>query len=273
MRAQFQLSIYDLRGRLRPGLLAGFLLIIGLQLRLPAQDKEGVKGEGQKQGEEAARAKPSYDLVGWGQLKPVKGSEGFFEFSCTAREKGRWKKLKSFVKLSDDLKVLADTRAKLGEFKKDDKAFVLGKSREDTSVSPMGLSITDYRIISVQAVFRGKGLQVNEEYRDRKDKAVRWLDTLIETNDGELTVTFFDQKGYRVELGKRALLLSRMPAEASLVTANTKGLYAFVLGKKSEERPDTGRKSDAKKSVFSTSRVIVLDPMAVKLGLYQKLYN
>ena len=96
---------------------------------------------------------------------------------------------------------------------------------------------------------------------------------LVETNDGQLKVTFFDQKGYRVEVSKRTLLLSRMPAEASLITVNGKGLYAFVLGKKSDERPDTGRKSDAKKPVFSTTRVIVLDPVAVKLGLYQKLYN
>ena len=33
------------------------------------------------------------------------------------------------------------------------------------------------------------------------------------------------------------------------------------------------KKSDKKKSVFSTNRVIVLDLTALKLGLYQKLYN
>ncbi|MEE3053091.1 MAG: hypothetical protein VYB34_05105 [Planctomycetota bacterium] len=272
MRAQPYLSLLDFHGGLRLGLLASFFTLFGPQLWLPAQD-EGGKGEGQKQGEEAARAKPAYDLVGWGQLKPVKGNEGFFEFACTAREKGRWRKLKTFVKLSDDLKVLADSRVELSEFKKDDKVYALGKNREDTSVSPMGLSVTYYRIIGVQALLRGKGIQVNKEYRDRKDKAVRWLDMLVETNDGQLEVTFFEQKGYRVEVSKRTLLLSRMPAEASLITSNSKGLYAFVLGKKSDERPDTGRKSDAKKPVFSTTRVIVLDPVAVKLGLYQKLYN
>ena len=270
MTAQLQLSAPDFRDRLRRGLLAGLLFLISLQLPLSAQD-EGEKGR--KQAEKAAKTQPAYDLGGWGQLKPVKGNEGFFEFACTAREKGRWRKLKAFVKLSDDLKVLADSRVELSEFKKDDKVFALGKNREDTSVSPMGLSVTYYRIIGVQALLRGKGIQVNKEYRDRKDKAVRWLDMLVETNDGQLEVTFFEQKGYRVEVSKRTLLLSRMPVEASLITANGKGLYAFVLGKKSDERPDTGRKSDAKKPVFSTTRVIVLDPMAVKLGLYQKLYN
>ena len=272
MSAQLHLSVRDFRGRLLPGLLAGLVFIIGAPIRLSAHAGGG-KPEGRKQGEEVARPPPSYDLVGWGQLKPVKGNEGFFEFACTAREKGRWRKLRAFVKLSDDLKVLADSRVELGEFKKDDKVFVLGRNREDTSVNPMGLSVTDYRIIGVQAMLRGKGIQVNKEYRDRKDKAVRWLDTLVETNDGQLKVTFFEQKGDRVEVSKRTLLLSRMPAEAPLITSNARGLYAFVLGKKSEERHDTGRKSDEKKPVFSTSRVIVLDPVAVKLGLYQKLYN
>lgn len=226
-----------------------------------------------KKGDEDSRPKPSYDLVAWGQLKPVKGNEGFYDFSCTAQEEGRWKKQKVFVKLGDGLKVLADRRVKLTEFKKDDKAYVLGKSREDTSVSPMGLSLTEYRIIAVQAVLKGKGIKINEDYRDRKDKSVRWLDTLVETNDGQLKVTYFEQKGYRVEVDKRALLIHRMPAEAELVTSNTRGLYAFVLGKKSEDRPDTGKKSDKKKPVFSTNRVIVLDLTALKLGLYQKLYN
>lgn len=258
--------------KLPGGLLSGFLLIAAAQCQLLCQDDEG-KEAGRKPAEEAARSKPSYDLVGWGQLKPLKDNEGFYEFSCTAREKGRWKKRKTFVKLSDELKVLADSGAKLADFKKDDKAFILGKEREDTSISPLGLSFTDYRIIGVQAVLRGKGIQVNKDYRDRRDKQVRWLDTLVETNDGQVRVTYFEQKGYRVEADKKTLLLSRLPADPELVTANTKGLYAFVLGKATEERPDTGRKSDEKKPVFSTNRVIVLDPAAVKLGLYQKLYN
>ena len=62
-------------------------------------------------------------------------------------------------------------------------------------------------------------------------------------------------------------------AEAELITSSSRGIYAFVLGKKSEDHPDTGKKSDKKKSVFSTNRVIVLDLTALKLGLYQKLYN
>ena len=177
------------------------------------------------------------------------------------------------MKLSDGLKVLADRRVKLTEFKKDDKAYVLGKNREDTSVNPMGLSFTDYRIIGVQAVLKGSGIKVNKDYRDRRDKAVRWLDTQVETSDGQLKVTFFEQKGYRVEADKRTLLINRAPAEAELITSNSRGIYAFVLGKKSEEHPDTGKKSDKKKSVFSTNRVIVLDLTALKLGLYQKLYN
>jgi len=251
------------------GFVAGFLLVIVVQSSAFCQ-AEGGNG---KPEEETAPAKPSYDLIGWGQLKPVKGNDGFYDFSCTAQDKGRWKKLKAFVKLSDDLKVLADRRVKLTEFKKDDKAYVLGKHREDTSVSPMGLSVTDYRIIGVQAVLKGKGIKINKDYRDRRDKAVRWLDTLVETSDGQLKVTFFEQKGYRVEADKRTLLISRMPAEAELVTSKTRGLYAFVLGKKSDEHPDTGKKSDKKKPVFSTNRVIVLDLTALKLGLYQKLYN
>ena len=251
---------------------AGLLLIAAARCSLLCQEGGG-KESGKKPEGEAASEKPSYDLVGWGQLKPVKDNEGFYEFSCTAREKGRWKKRKTFVKLSDDLKVLADSRAKLADFKKDDKAFVLGKVHEDTSISPLGLSFTDYRIISVQAVLRGIGIKINKDYRDRRDKQVRWLDTLVETNEGQVKVTWFEQKGYRVEVEKKTLLLSRLPADPELVTANSKGLYAFVLGKATGQRPRTGRKSDEKKPVFSTNRIIVLDMAAVKLGLYQKLYN
>ena len=272
MPDQFQKAGGNLAGSIHRSLLAGLLLVVAIQPPVFSQ-AEGGKASAPKPEEETSRPKPSYDLVGWGQLKPVKGNEGFYDFSCTAREKGRWKKQKVFVKLSDGLKVLADSRVKLTEFKKDDKAYVLGKNREDTSVSPMGLSFTDYRIIGVQAVLKGSGIKVNKDYRDRKDKAVRWLDTQVETSDGQLKVTFFEQKGYRVEADKRTLLIHRAPAEAELITSSSRGIYAFVLGKKSEEHPDTGKKSDKKKSVFSTNRVIVLDLTALKLGLYQKLYN
>ncbi len=268
----FQLSNRNLSRHRRRVVLSGLLLIAAARCSLLCQEGGG-KESGKKPEGEAAREKPSYDLVGWGQLRPVKDNEGFYEFSCTAREKGRWKKRKTFVKLSDDLKVLADSRAKPADFKKDDKAFVLGKEREDTSVSPLGLSFTDYRIISVQAVLRGSGIKINKDYRDRRDKQVRWLETLVETNDGQVKVTCFEQKGYRIEVEKKTLLLSRQPADSERVTANTKGLYAFVLGKSTGQRPRTGRKSDDKKPVFSTNRVIVLDPTAVRLGLYQKLYN
>ena len=268
----FQLFSRNLPLHRRRVVLAGLLLIAAARCSLLCQEGGG-KESGKKPEGEAASEKPSYDLVGWGQLKPVKDNEGFYEFSCTAREKGRWKKRKTFVKLSDDLKVLADSRAKLADFKKDDKAFVLGKVHEDTSISPLGLSFTDYRIISVQAVLRGIGIKINKDYRDRRNKQVRWLDTLVETNEGQVKVTWFEQKGYRVEVEKKTLLLSRLPADPELVTANSKGLYAFVLGKATEQRPRTGRKSDEKKPVFSTNRIIVLDMAAVKLGLYQKLYN
>ncbi len=272
MLDQLQKAGGNLAGSIHRGLLTGLLLVVATQLPVFSQ-AEGGKDSTPGPQEETSSPKPSYDLVGWGQLKPVKGNEGFYDFSCTAREKGRWKKQKVFVKLSDGLKVLADRRVKLTEFKKDDKAYVLGKNREDTSVNPMGLSFTDYRIIGVQAVLKGSGIKVNKDYRDRRDKAVRWLDTQVETSDGQLKVTFFEQKGYRVEADKRTLLINRAPAEAELITSNSRGIYAFVLGKKSEEHPDTGKKSDKKKSVFSTNRVIILDLTALKLGLYQKLYN
>ena len=233
---------------------------------LAAQEKED-KGTGAQQQDGSAKPRPSYDLIGWGQLKPVKNNEGFFDFTCTVSEKGRWKKKKVFVKITDDLKVLADRRARLADFKKDDKAFILGKEREDTSLSPMGLSFTDYRIIGVQAVLKGKGIKINKDYRDRRDRKVRWLDTLVETNDGQVKVTYFEQMGYRVEVDKKTILRSRLPADPGPVTANTKGFYAFVLGKNSQLRPQTGRKADEKRAVFSTNRVIVLDLAAVKLGL------
>ena len=219
MPDQLQKAGGNLAGSIHRGLLAGFLLVVAVQLPVFSQAEGG----------KDSVPKPSYDLVGWGQLKPVKGNEGFYDFSCTAREKGRWKKQKVFVKLSDGLKVLADRRVKLTEFKKDDKAYVLGKNREDTSVSPMGLSFTDYRIIGVQAVLKGRGIKVNKDYRDRRDKAVRWLDTQVETSDGQLKVTFFEQKGYRVEADKRTLLIHRAPAEAELITSSSRGIYAFCL--------------------------------------------
>ena len=118
MPDQLQKPGGNLAGSIHRGLLAGLLLVVAAQPLVFSQ-AEGGKDSAPKPEEETSRPKPSYDLVGWGQLKPVKGNEGFYDFSCTAREKGRWKKLKVFVKLSDGLKVLADRRVKLTEFKND----------------------------------------------------------------------------------------------------------------------------------------------------------
>jgi hypothetical protein len=237
-------------------------------------DKKGPEKEPEKEKKDAkdAKKKPSYDLIAWGQLKPIKKQEGFYEFSYIGRVKRRPKKLSAFVKIGDDLKVLKDRRATPKQLVAGTKAFVLGKVFEKNSLSATGLANTEFSMRNVQALLIGKGIKVNVEYRDRRDEEVMWYSAVIVDAKKGVVLTI-DENEHRTTLGSRSLIIQRLVAEPKDLGTSKKGFYAFILAKKSEERPETKKKSDEKKGAFVTSRIILLDPTAVKAGLYSKIYE
>ncbi len=257
------------------------LLVLGLVVALSSpvlsQDDGAKKSPEEepgteKKGTENAKKKPSYDLIAWGQLKPVKNQEGFYEFSYTAKVKRKRRKLSAFVKIGDDLKVLKDQRATPKQLQVGTKALVLGRVYEKNSLDATGLSSTVFSMRNVQALLIGKGIKVNTDYRDPRDDEVMWYAAVVA--DSKKGVAFeIDKNEHQTTLDRKSLIIQRLVAEAEDLGKSKKGFYAFILARKSEERPETKKKSDAKKEAFVTSRIILLDLTAVKAGLYYKIYE
>ena len=219
------------------------------------------------------KKKPKYDLVAWGQLKPVKGQAGYFEFSYTKTVKRRPKKMSAFVKLGDDLKVLEDTKISAKKLAVGTKAHLYGQARENETVNPLGITTMEYSLKNVSAVLIGKGIKIDPEYRDPANKQNKWHTGVIsEPKMGSPFRLTIDDKKHAVTLAKRPVLLSRDPVKGSKVTTQKKRFYAFILADETEDRPETKKKSDKKKPAFETNRVILLDTAAVKYRVYNNLF-
>ena len=238
------------------------------------------QGDGEENGpqkgrpteKKATKKKPSYDLIAWGQLKPVKSEEGFFELAYTKTVKRKRKKMVAFVKLGDGLKVLEDRRATAKQLQAGTRAFVLGKVFEKSNLSATGLTSSEFSMRNVQALLIGGGIKVNTDYRDPRDEEIMWYNAVIADSKKGLALEI-DENEHRTTLDRKTLIIQRRVAEPSVVAGSGKAFYGFVLANRSDERPRTKKRSDEKKESFVTSRVILLDSSAVKSGLYYKIYK
>jgi len=251
--------------------VASFVLVAVLSFDVPGLAQEPPDDE-KPAGDAAEKAAPRYDLIAWGELKPMKGSDGFFALAYTVHEKGKRRPRSAFVKIGADLKVLVDRRVAPKNLAAGGMAWVLAKQRSNSVVSPLGVSTTEYSLASVEAVFSGRSVKANAEYRDPRDAAIRWYEGTLGDPGANISIEI-DGKSHRALVDKRTLFIDRGAGEPADVLEAKRPFSAFILATRSEERPPSEKKSDAATPSFETARVIVLDPTAVKAGVYQKLYE
>ena len=212
------------------------------------------------------------DLNGWGKLgKTVSGSETFYDFSYFYKdERGRKKSAKAFVQISPKTTLYHDRVIRIRDLKKGAKIRLFARAVEqEVRGGPpgggggnvgQGRSGTDRQIQNAQLVILGEGVEVNDSYEDKKDKQLKWIDATVESSNSGLSVSY---KGntYRVTIDRKAPIIQRTKVESKYLK---KARYIHVLGGSTDTRPKTKSRSDASKSSFDSSRVIILDARSIR---------
>ena len=241
------------------GCSAVVLLLIAVPLVL---ESKTASAQEKAAGEQAAKEKPAFGFKAWGKLgSPLKDAPGFYYLTYYQKgARGRLKSVQAFLKLKEDLTPLMDRRVTDKDLKEGEELFILGKPLSRSVQSPFGGTLKQLNITDCQAVLSGKDVEVNLKYKNPRDSAIKWCRTKYL---GDLKVNY-EKESYKLRLGRTCPILKRQEGTSKLLR---RGAYIFVAGNKIDERPETKKKSDAKKECFEAEKVVVLDR-----GLIKKVY-
>ena len=208
----------------------------------------------------------------WGELgKPIKGSD-FYEITYYKKtgsgRKAKVKKTKAFLEVTSKSVIYRDARIGIGQLEPEQDVRIFGKpvSRQVPGGGGRGGGRggggagggVDSQIQNARVVLSGdvhNNLPFDKEFVDPKARGYKWLEAKVTKSGGGLWVTSLGTDN-RVTMAKGAPILKR----AKVKPARLKGrLYIQFFARTTSERPDTGRKSDAKKDSFRASMIVILD--------------
>ena len=238
------------------------------------------QGRGQRRRRDAAKdetSKPA-DLDGWGKLGSArKGEGGFYEFTLYRRnERGKVQTSKLLLKVPETLSPFLDRRVRIEDLKEGEQVYVFGRPEKREAQygggrgggggggrggGGAGRRGTDLQIKASRVVLSGKGLKVNEKYKDRRDARVKWCKGML-TRDGVKGLWMnYENANYRVALDARSPVLKRQQVEKKFLR---RGVYLQVEASTTAERPADEKKSDAKKECYVAEKLVILDSRSIR---------
>jgi len=249
--------------------------LVALTSLVEAQDRK-------KRGKEKA-AKSLRDVSSIAKLgRGVRGNEGFFDVTIYGRdEKGKKKSTKAFLKLDDEVPLYVDRQVKIEHLKEGDKIVVFGRPVETEVEERVGgggggrggrggggriQRGWDRQIQNVKVLLTGDELDTNAVYKDTKDQSLKWVRSTITSTLGGIWIRHEGNK-YKVVLAKRAPMIKRFRATTEKERkVLKKARYVHLNADETDSRPQTKKKSDAKKESYEGMRLIILDPRLLSSG-------
>ena len=249
----------------------------------PRPPRRGVRGEREREEDKGKR----HDLREWGDLRPVRGEKGTYEFWYKKREKGKLRTRKVLVKVPEEKEkcsVYQDVRIRLNHLKAKDRVLLFGKpvAHEVYGGRGGGLGAVrsgkDYQVQNTRVLLAGDvdTFALDETYTNRKLPGVIWLRAEVQDTAGGLKV-LYKGNGHRVNMAKRAPLVKRVKLvkrELERFRKSTKKRKVYLhadaveekKGSKKKKKTDDRKKSarDNELKTYRAGRVIILDPRLLK---------
>ena len=237
-----------------------------------AQAQRRNRGRGTQQSSQ------KFDLDSWGQLgRAVRGSKDFYELSYYKKtgsgRKAKTKKTKAFLKIPAGIPLYLDLRIRLSQLKTAEPLLIFGRpiTRDVANPTGAGLAGRDSQIQNAQVVLSGdlqNKLPFNKKYTDPRLPGLSWCEAPVVKSGGGLAVTYASVDT-RVLLAKGAPVLKRVKADRKRLKS---GMYVQLFGKKTKERPETKKKSDAQRECFEASMIVILDKRSLKMA-YPRMWE
>ncbi len=238
------------------------------------QDTERRKRRGRRADRDEIPTR-KFDLDTWGQLgKAVKGTD-FFEFTHHVKDKkGRRKKVKAYLRVTDETELTADVRIPVEKIEDSSRVMIFGRPivRDVPDRRGQGRGRKDAQIQNAHVVLTG--FIDDHSVRNPKSKHTKlpghkWCDGTAVKAGGGLLVKF-DRTDHRVTLEKGAPVLHRLEIERKKLRSRSYiEVRANELEDLSELPPSVAEKraGDGKRDplgVFTARAVVVLDRRSVK---------
>ncbi len=246
----------------------GVLLVACVMSLLIWSDTARAQSRGRGRVEKRPAAK--FDLDSWGQLgKLVKGSADFYELTYYKKtgegRKAKVTKTKAFLKIPAETLLYEDIRIRLGQLKENEDVVIFGKhvSRDVPDQTGRGRRGVDSQIQNASVVLSGElhgRLPFNRQFSDPRRSGHKWCEAKVTKSGGGLAVDY-EGINSRVTMARGAPILKRMKANRKRLRNR---VYVQLFGKKTAERPETKKKSDAKKESFEARLMVILDRGSLK---------
>jgi hypothetical protein len=253
---------------------AGRIFLVAANLALITGPAPSAEKEAPPPPEKEAPSPPKKVFLGLARLGPaVRGELGVFEATLYSRdEKGKTVNEKAILEVPSELPILVDGKVPIEDLTAGDTAFILGREvdREVQSKSSKSGDVQagrDRQIQNARAILAGQSVEVNEAYREGRDKSTQWHKTEVKMSGFGLWVKFKDHE-YRVTLERTAPILKRTRGERKVLKAGSTFLVKAEEGEAgadAKKAPAPGGKAAAKTARLTCKLVVLIDTQQGKV--------
>jgi hypothetical protein len=234
------------------------LFLVSSAALLLWSDASGAEERAPKQKTQKARK-----VSGWGELgKPVKDSDFYeltwFRKTGTGRE-AKIRKTSAFLKVTSKSLIYEDTRVAIDQLESGTDVRIFGRPvSEQVPNRGDARGGVDHQIQNARVVLGDdleSKLPFDEEFVDPTAPDHKWVEAQVTKGTGGLWVKALGVD-HRVTMERSAPVLKRAKVEPKRLKGR---LYVQFFAWTTNERPDTGTKSDAEKPAFRAAMLVILD--------------